>query len=140
MIAKAAAYVWEGSTQKGFQEAISDYIEKLAPNLGLNQKALCDVQVAVCEAATNCQEHAYQGKKGKVRVELEKKKDRVVVRVVDWGSSVDEQSVPVPHITPNLDEIDLEGLGVLMMRRAMDKVEFSTLPSGENAVEMVKRL
>jgi sigma-B regulation protein RsbU (phosphoserine phosphatase) len=135
-----AAYVWEGKTNRGFQEAISDYIEQLAPRLGINEKALCDIQVAVCEAATNCQEHAYGGKNGKVRIEVEKKNDKVVVRVLDWGDSVEVEKVPTPNITTDLDELDLEGLGVMMMRKAMDKVEFSTLPSGENSVEMHKRL
>lgn len=134
------AYVWEGKTNRGFQEAISEYIDKLAPRLGLNEKALCDIQVAVCEAATNCQEHAYGGKHGKLRIELEKKKDKVIVRVLDWGDSVEVQKVPTPHITTDLDELDLEGLGIMMMRKAMDKVEFSILPSGENSVEMHKRV
>lgn len=133
-------YVWEGKTQRGFQEALSEYIEEIAPRLGINQKALFEIQLAVCEAATNCQEHAYGGKNGKLRVELEKKKDQVIVRVLDWGDSVEGKDLPVPHITRDLEKLDLEGLGLMMMRKAMDKVEFSTLPTGANAVEMRKRV
>lgn len=135
-----AVFVWEGTTKKGFLDSIMEYVDEVGHSLGVKDKPLHEIELAVEEAAANCCEHAYAGKSGKLRVEIEHKAGQIVVRLKDWGNSVEVEKVPVPHIVADLAKVDLEGLGMLIMRKAMDSVEFSILPSGENATIMRKRL
>lgn len=135
-----AAFVWEGTTKKGYLSSILDYVDQVGHTLGLKGKPLYEIELAVEEAAANCCEHAYDGKNGKLRVEIEEKSGQLVVKLMDWGHSIKTDKVPVPHIVADLDQVDLEGLGVMIMRKAMDSVEFSSLPSGKNETIMRKQL
>ncbi len=135
-----AVFVWEGTTKKGFLDSIMDYVDEVGNSLGVKGKPLYEIELAVEEAAANCCEHAYDGKRGKLRVEIEQKAGQIMVQVTDWGNSIEPEKVPVPYIVADLRKINLEGLGVMIMRKAMDSVEFATLPSGENATIMRKRV
>ena len=137
---KENTYVWEGLTKSGFLESLEDFIEQVGANLKVAEKTLWDIQMAVEEAAANAQEHSYGGKKGKLRLEIEMENGEIKVKIIDWGKSIPNMNeVPEPNIVPELKNVDLEGLGMLMIRRAMDEVEFSITKNG-NAVTMRKRL
>lgn len=137
----AAVYVWEGKTKKGFLGELFRFVKGVGEALKMDEKSLYEVQMAVGEAATNCCEHSYEGKHGKLQVKIEFEKDELKVQLTDWGKGLETDKVPVPHIGKNLDEIDLEGLGVMMMRKAMDEVKFSNRKGeGENKVTMKKKL
>jgi len=137
----AAVYTWEGKTKKGFLGELFAFVKGVGKALKLDDKELYEVQMAVGEAATNCQEHSYAGKRGKIQVKIECNKDELRVQLTDWGKALEPEKLPVPHIVKDLDELDLEGLGVLMMRKAMDEVKFSRKKGeGENKVTMKKKL
>jgi len=137
---KPKVFVWEGMTKRGFLANLSQFVEEVGESLEVTKKTLWDIQMAVEEAAANSYEHSYRGKKGKLRLEIGKDRGEIKITMTDWGDSspqVDE--VPEPHIVPELKNVDLEGLGMMMIRRAMDEVEFSVTSDG-NAVTMRKRL
>src|SRR3990170_246264 len=120
----AAVYIWEGKTKKGFLGELFRFVKGVGSALKLDDKEIYEVQMAVGEAAANCQEHSYQGKRGKIQVKIECDKDELKVQLTDWGKGLKEENLPVPHIVKDLRELDLEGLGVMMMRKAMDEVTF----------------
>ncbi|MBI2846118.1 MAG: ATP-binding protein, partial [Chloroflexi bacterium] len=88
----------------------------------------------------NSWEHSYQGKRGKLRLEMERRGGEVEVRITDWGVPFRPEEVPIPHIAKDLDQVNLDGLGMLVMRKAMDELSFSTHPQKGNTVTMRKRL
>lgn len=137
----AEVYVWEGKTKKGFLADLFGFVKGVGKALKLDEKELYAVQMAVGEAAANCQEHSYMGKRGKIQVKIECDKEELKVQLTDWGKGFNEENVPVPHIGKNLDDLELEGLGVMMMRKAMDEVKFSHKNGdGGNKVMMKKKL
>jgi anti-sigma regulatory factor (Ser/Thr protein kinase) len=137
----AAVYIWEGKTKKGFLGELFSFVKGVGKALKMDDKSLYEVQMAVGEAATNCCEHSYEGKHGKLQVKIEYDKDELKVQLTDWGKGMEPKKVPVPHIVKDLDELDLEGLGVMMMRKAMDEVKFTSQKNeGQNKVLMKKKL
>lgn len=136
----AGVFIWEGFTSRGFLREITTFVEKAGRALGLNDQALFRVQMAVGEAGANSWEHSYRRKKGKLRLEMERRGGEVEVRVIDWGIPFHPEDVPIPRIAKDLDQINLNGLGMLVMRKAMDEVAFSTHPHKGNIVTMRKRL
>ena len=141
MTSEAAVYVWEGKTKKGFLGELFSFVKGVGKALKMDEKSLYEVQMAVGEAAANCCEHSYQGKHGKLQVKIECDRDELKVQLTDWGKGIEPRKVPVPRIVKDLDELDLEGLGVMMMRKAMDEVRFSKAKSVEgNQVTMKKKL
>jgi anti-sigma regulatory factor (Ser/Thr protein kinase) len=140
-VKKGKVFVWEGETRKGFLTELSNFVEEVGKALKVKEEELCDMQVAIGEAAANSQEHSYEGQRGKLRLEILKDKGKIEICVTDWGkSSPDVEKVPEPKIVPDLAEVDLEGLGMMMIRRAMDEVEFSITSKGGHAVRMCKRI
>ncbi|MEX1248583.1 MAG: ATP-binding protein [Anaerolineales bacterium] len=138
---KGPVFIWEGDTRNGFLEELSDFVEEVGKALNVQEKTLCEIQLAIGEAASNSQEHSYKGEQGKLRLEIEKDKSEIKIRVTDWGKSSPQlEKVPEPRIVPDLKMVDLEGLGMLMIRRTMDEVEFSTTSKGGHAVTMRKRI
>jgi anti-sigma regulatory factor (Ser/Thr protein kinase) len=137
----AAVYIWEGKTKKGFLGELFSFVKGVGAALKLDDKDVYEVQMAVGEAAANCQEHSYEGKRGKIQVKIECNKDELKVQLTDWGKGLEEEKLPKPHIVKDLNEVDLDGLGVMMMRKSMDEVKFSRKKGeGENKVTMKKKL
>ncbi len=137
----ATVYIWEGKTKKGFLGELFSFVNGVGKALKMDDKEVYEVQMAVGEAAANCQEHSYEGKRGKIQVKIECNKDELKVQLTDWGKGLEPEKLPVPHIVADLDKLNLEGLGVMMMRKAMDDVKFSRKKGdGENKVTMKKKL
>ncbi|MGH2581845.1 MAG: ATP-binding protein [Anaerolineales bacterium] len=135
----AKSYTWEGETGRNFLEDLSTFVEQTCRRLGVDEKSCCHVQMAVGEAGANTKEHAYQGGKGKVQLEMKKTDSTLEIRLTDWGQPIQLDRVPEPKVTSNLEEARLDGLGVMIMRKAMDEVAFETSPTG-NHLTMRKNL
>jgi anti-anti-sigma factor len=115
-----------------------------ANEVGLDNKALFQVELACDEAATNIIEHAYGGEdKGNIRVTLRVADGAFVVEMQDTGTPFDPAAVrPVTTIkadTP-VEEVGIGGLGLHFMRELMDELYFSFGEAEGNQVTMVKWL
>jgi anti-sigma regulatory factor (Ser/Thr protein kinase) len=64
----------------------------------------------------------------------------LIVRVRDWGQGFDPAKVDVPDIHAPLEDRSLGGLGLFLVRKVMDWVEFTFDPTDGNELLMVKRL
>lgn len=121
---------------------ISDFVVEAARAAGLDDHAVWEVQLAVDEAATNIIVHAYgdHDLEGPVTVQTELIGSDFVVRLHDRGKPFDPESVPKPDLTSPVEERTTGGLGLYLMRKLMDRVEFHFDPAGGNVVTMAKRL
>lgn len=134
-------YIWEGTTKKGFLEALYHFVRGVGQALKVEDKTLYEIQMAVGEAAANSQEHSYHGKRGKLRLEIHKGKGEINIKLTDWGKSdMDEEKIPQPHIGSELKDVDLEGLGMMMMRRVMDEIKFHSTTKGGKELTMRKKI
>ncbi|MHB9033117.1 MAG: ATP-binding protein [Anaerolineae bacterium] len=120
---------------------IADFVALEAAQLGLNEDQVFNIQMAVDEACTNSMEHAYDGDvTGEVTVCCYKEDNDLVIRVSDLGKPFDPSSVPEPDITLPLEERSIGGLGLYLMRKLMDSVEFRAQAVQGNEVTMRKHL
>ena len=95
------------------------------------------VELAVYEACTNIVEHAYSTTSGRIEatVTLVSPLNRLIVDLVDYGSSFDMVAVPKPA----LDEPQVHGYGLFLIRELMDEVNYRPL-QGRNHLRLVKNL
>ena len=120
---------------------ISDFVAEEATQLGLSQDKVFEVQMAVDEACTNSMEHAYNGDStGEVTVCCYAQDDDLVIRITDAGIPFDPGIVPEPDLSLPLEERSVGGLGLYLMRKLMDSVEFTMLHDKGNQVVMRKHL
>jgi len=119
---------------------IADFVGDCAAQAGLSEEAIYDVQMAVDEACTNSIQHAYAGcRDGELWICCFVEDDDFVVRITDFGTPFDPQSVPQPDITTPLEDRAVGGLGLFFMHRLMDSVRFTSSQKEGNQVVMRKR-
>ena len=119
---------------------ISDFITSVARKLGLDDDQTFALQMAVDEACANVIEHAYSGQtNGTISIHCQTLNDDVVVTIHDHGRPFDPQSVPRPDITAPLEKRQNGGLGLYLMEKLMDSVEWEFDAEKGNTLTLRKR-
>ena len=121
--------------------AVAEFIANAARQSGLNERDTYNVQMAVDEAVTNVIQHAYHGvAAGRIELSCERRRDDLIVEIVDAGKPFDASQVPAPRTRGPLSRRNVGGLGVFFMKKLMDQVEFTSRAGGGNRVRMVKHI
>lgn len=107
-----------------------------AESAGASGDDLCDIHIAVGEALTNAYRHGSPDKGvSKILMRCLSCRKAVVIEVADEGEPFDPTAVSDPDISLMRDH----GMGLFLMRQAMDVVEFVADSPG-NRVRMIKWL
>ena len=64
----------------------------------------------------------------------------LTIYVCDWGRGFEPGEVEQPDVEASLEERTLGGLGLFIVGKVMDDVEFTFDPRSGNRLRMVKRL
>ncbi len=120
-------------------QAIGELVAEAGRRMDLDERALYAVQTAVDEAATNIILHGYdQEGKGPIHIACWQAGDDFIVEMRDYGRPFDPSNVPEPDLHAPLEKRREGGLGLFLMRRMMNRVEFSRR-GAENILTMVRR-
>jgi len=119
---------------------IRRFVREEATALGAGEETICDLELAVDEAACNVICHGYEGREGMVQVRVERDGDRLTVRVRDEAPLFDPTRHPLPDVTLPLEERRLGGLGIFLIRQVMDEMVYRVTPEGGNELSLIKRL
>jgi anti-sigma regulatory factor (Ser/Thr protein kinase) len=119
---------------------VCDFVTDCAKQCELNEAQVYAVQLAVDEAATNIIEHAYKGRKPEdFEITCEELPEGFQVVLRDRGKSFDPDSIPEPLLNVPLEELRSRGLGVFLIRKMMDEVDYEFDPQEGNTLRMVKK-
>jgi serine/threonine-protein kinase RsbW len=116
-----------------------DQIESFARRHGLATRALHEAQLALEEHLTNIISYGYDDKlehQIKVRVQLNASELRVEVE--DDGHPFNPLEQPAPDVSIPIEERPVGGLGIHMMRKSLDGIEYRRT-EGKNILDMIKR-
>ena len=120
-------------------DEVREFVGEAARLAGFSEKGIYAVQLAADEAASNIIEHAYGYRSEKVfRLRCEQKDERLVITFFDQGESFDFSKVEVPDVTANLADRKIGGLGIFLMHKLMDEVEYKVTSTG-NFLTLIKR-
>jgi serine/threonine-protein kinase RsbW len=120
---------------------VRHFVEAAARQFGFVDEDVSNIVLAVDEACTNIIKHAYGGSStGEIRVTVIREGTSFEVQIHDQGRPFDPESIHPPNLKQHLSEYRRGGLGVYLMRRLMDQVEFSIHPGRPNEVRLVKYL
>jgi glutamate/tyrosine decarboxylase-like PLP-dependent enzyme/anti-sigma regulatory factor (Ser/Thr protein kinase) len=115
------------------------FVTERATTLGVNLELLSDVLLAVDEAVTNTIVHGYGGREGFVEVEVGREGDALVVRLRDEAVPFDPTCVPPLDVTLPPEQRVLGGMGIYLIRQAMDEVTHRITLQRGNELTLVKR-
>jgi anti-sigma regulatory factor (Ser/Thr protein kinase) len=121
-------------------DEIREFVGEIARTGGFSDKDVYNIQLATDEAASNIIEHAYQNMPGKVLdLACGVKGDVITVILTDYGDSFDPSVVPAPDLKADLSDRKIGGLGLFLMRKLMDEIDYRPGPRKSNVLTMTKR-
>ena len=103
-----------------------------------DQTAIC---VAIEEVFVNVASYAYGEKSGDVTLDIgfdETSRD-VTFRMIDQGTPFDPLQKPDPDITLSIEERQVGGLGIFIVKKTMDVVRYA-YEDGKNILTMIKKI
>ncbi|MBD3617506.1 MAG: ATP-binding protein [Gracilimonas sp.] len=119
---------------------VRDFVAAHAENIGLSQKDISEIRLAVDEAYTNIIKHAYKNSPTeKVEIEIGSDTDHLWISLMDKGKSFDPNSYSEPDLMKRIKAKKRGGMGVYLIRKVMDHVQYNR--KGQiNEIRMVKNL
>lgn len=116
--------------------ADSEYIDVIrlilygiTKKLGFSYEEIEDIKVAVTEACNNAVLYAYiEEEYGEIEVEFDIFENKFRVKVMDHGKSFDVQNTTNKVMSLHdrqLKEVEIGGLGILLMQTLMDEVQIN---------------
>ncbi len=119
---------------------VRDFVARHASEFGFGKQDVDDIRLAVDEAYTNIIKHAYQndGEKS-VDIELGYNSNTFWVSLLDTGNTFDPKNYSKPDVRKKMKEKKRGGVGVYLIRKLMDNVEYKTKGS-VNEIRMTKKI
>lgn len=119
---------------------LTAFVVEAARRAGLPARETWLVEVALYEACLNVIEHAYRFDAAqRIHVDLVHEEERLTFRVIDTGRPLDRPIDPGPGDLDSAARRAGRGLGLRIIRRAMDGVGYETV-EGENCLTLIKRV
>ena len=105
--------------------AIVGFVSEHAAAMGVHPKRVMHLELAVEEAAVNICSYAYEIPPGEVTVRITPEPGVVRIELVDYGVHFDPLSMDAPDIKSELENREVGGLGIFLIRRMLDEVHYS---------------
>ena len=117
------------------------FVDGQLEQLDCPPKIQIQIDVAVEEIFVNIASYAYTPSIGSatVRVEAEQDPPSVTVTFIDHGVPYNPLEKPDPDVTLSAEERQIGGLGIYMVKKSMDGMEYE-YKDGQNILKIRKRL
>ena len=117
---------------------VRNFVAKYAKEFGFKKQEVADIRLAVDEAYTNIIKHAYKHDDQKmVDIELGYNNSKFWISLLDTGDAFDPTSYSKPDVRQKIKEKKRGGVGVYLIRKLMDDVEYNT-QGAVNEIRMTK--
>jgi serine/threonine-protein kinase RsbW len=123
-----------------YLDEIREFVGDIARAGGFSDKDVYNIQLATDEAASNIIEHAYEKTSdGILELSCGMQDNAIKIILIDRGESFDPSEVPLPDLKADLSDRKIGGLGIFLMRKLMDEVQYEPKPDKSNVLTMIKR-
>ena len=122
-------------------ERVTDFVNAELEKLDCPQKAKLQLDIAIDELFGNIVRYAYRPEVGPATVRISVCEDPLAVSVtfIDRGKPYDPLKNADPDTTMGLDEREIGGLGIFIVKNSMDQISYS-YENGQNVLRIKKHL
>ena len=122
-------------------ETVTDFVNEQLEALDCPMKAQMQIDIAIDELFGNIAHYAYNPEVGSATVRVEVIEDplAVVITFIDKGVPYDPLAKADPDITLSVEERDIGGLGIFMVKKSMDEITYE-YKDGQNILKIKKNL
>lgn len=104
---------------------IVGFVSDTASTMGVHAKRVLHIELAVEEAVTNICSYAYEIPPGEVSVRISREAEVVRIELIDAGVPFDPLTMEEPDIRSELENREIGGLGIFLIRRMLDEVHYT---------------
>ena len=104
---------------------IVGFVSETAAAMGVHPKRVMHLELAVEEAAVNICSYAYEIPPGEVTIRISRETVVVRIELIDVGVPFDPLAADAPDIKSELENREVGGLGIFLIRRMLDEVHYS---------------
>ena len=120
---------------------VMEFVDRQLEAAGCPPKPQMQISIAVEEIFINIANYAYAPEKGRAIVRVEVSEEPIVVTItfIDKGLPYDPLKKEDPDVTLPADKRDIGGLGIFLVKKAMDDVTYE-YKDGQNILRLKKNL
>ena len=120
---------------------VTDFVNEQLEALDCPMKAQMQIDIAIDELFGNIAHYAYSPDVGNVTVRIEVSAEplAVIITFIDGGVPYDPLTTADPDITLSAEERQIGGLGIYMVKKAMDEITYE-YKDGKNILSIKKKL
>ncbi len=118
---------------------VTDFVDEQLEAIGCPAKAQIQIDIAIDELFGNITNYAYSPETGPVtvRVEVTEAPLAVIITFMDHGIPYDPLAKTDPDITLSVEERQIGGLGIYIVKKSMDDVSYE-YKDGQNVLRILK--
>lgn len=120
-------------------DAVTDFVNEALESADCSMKAQVQIDIAVDEIFSNIARYAYEGGTGKAYVSVDVRDGNAVIVFKDSGVPYDPLAKEDPDITLSAEERKIGGLGIYMVKKSMDAMEYR-YSDGQNILTLIKKI
>ena len=122
-------------------QQVLDFVDENLTSMRCPMKILMQIDVAVEEIFVNVASYAYAPNTGSVtiRMDLQEKPRAVVITFIDSGIPYNPLAKEDPDVSLSAEERSIGGLGIFMVKKTMDKMEYEYTDQ-KNVLKMYKNI
>jgi len=99
-------------------------VSECAREQGYDQKRISKIELALEEALVNICKYSYPEEPRNAEVSCKQDNSRFIIEIVDSGIPFDMTSLPAPDITSSVEQRKIGGLGIFLIKKTVDEVEY----------------
>ncbi len=118
---------------------IRDFVSRLAHKVGFSAEEVDQIVLAVDEACTNVIKHAYKFDASRlIEIEITIDSKKITILITDHGNGFDLSKLPKPNLNVAAKKARAGGLGIHLMKKLMDDVQFNIVRGKMTQVRLIK--
>ena len=102
----------------------SQWARTWGERVGLSEQRMDALDLCVVELVSNVVNHGYRGAAGNILVQVEMRGNAVVLTITDSAPAFDPLSVPTPKVAASLEETQIGGWGVHLVRTSASDCKY----------------
>ncbi|MFZ1322832.1 MAG: ATP-binding protein [Ignavibacteria bacterium] len=117
------------------------FIEDKALAFGFDESSINQIILSVDEACTNIIKHAHKyNEKEIIEVDIDSNDNQFIIKLSYKGKAFDPNNISNPDMNDYFNKFKVGGLGVPIMKKFMNKIEFLHLNPDSNRLNLIKNL
>jgi len=118
---------------------IRNFVEKCLNSYNIEKDTAEDVIISSDEVCANIIRHNYKNRKNKyIDIEITKVDNNIIVDIIDEGTKFNLLKHKKMKSDKNLRDIKNNGLGLFILKKLIDKVEYRYIKGRGNHIRLIK--